>query len=338
MPGTEPMPLHRVAVVRPFATFLADAGAPVARRFQQAGLPYSALEDVNNYVPSQRFWKFLVDTAHAEGIPDLGFRVGERFGADSPDPHMTELLQGAPTLYSGLLKASDLTNRTISHCHVGILQPPDSRYAYFFHRPSCNADHPAIEHIGWFGIMALLDMARVYTGPQWQPAEIGVMTQQPPNDYIREHFPHTRLRLSQAYSYITLESELLCLPPRPDRDPVPHSSPTRYEALADNFPGTLEQALRGCLQESRLSLDYAAGLCNMSRRSLQRRLGETSTCYNEILAHARYSVASRMLQNPAMQVTEVAKRLGYSDVAHFTRAFRRIAGVTPKGYRRQFMH
>ena len=39
---TDPIPLHRVAVVRPFARFLADidADAPVEREFIQAGLSY----------------------------------------------------------------------------------------------------------------------------------------------------------------------------------------------------------------------------------------------------------------------------------------------------------
>lgn len=114
---SNPIPLHRVAVVRPFARFLDDIGAPVEREFLQAGLPYCALENVDNYIPSHRFWAFLVNVANAEGIRDLGFRVGRRFGANSPDPHMTELLQRAPTLYRGLLQASELSNRTISHCH-----------------------------------------------------------------------------------------------------------------------------------------------------------------------------------------------------------------------------
>jgi AraC-like DNA-binding protein len=39
-----------------------------------------------------------------------------------------------------------------------------------------------------------------------------------------------------------------------------------------------------------------------------------------------------------MKVKDVAKRLGYSDSAHFARAFRRIAGVSPKAYRRQYIH
>lgn len=103
------IPLHRVAVVRPFAQQLEDIGAPVERGFRLAGLPYYTLENVDNFVPSQRFWSFLVNMAYSQGIEDLGFRVGRRFGANCADPHLTSLLHESLTMYQGLLKASDLT-------------------------------------------------------------------------------------------------------------------------------------------------------------------------------------------------------------------------------------
>jgi len=329
---TEPIPLHRVAVVRPFTDFLEDIGAPVTRGLRQAGLPYHALESVDNYIPSHRFWSFLINMSRSEGMEELGYYVGQRFAADSADPHMADLLRRSPTLYQGILKASALVNRTVTNCRWGIVQPRNRGYQRFYHRPSCKADNPAIEQIGWFGIMTLIGCVHVFTGPRWQPAEIGIMSDQAPCRYIRDRFSRTRMRLSQPYSYIALDNALLTLPPLPVKTAIPVSSPPCNEFVAEDFAGSLQQALLAYLQNGDLNIEIAAGLCNMSKRTLQRKLTELGTSYTEVLNHARFRVASRMLQDPGMRVTDVAHRLGYSDVAHFSRAFRRIAGVSPSEY------
>ena len=87
-----------------------------------------------------------------------------------------------------------------------------------------------------------------------------------------------------------------------------------------------------------IGIELAAALCNTSKRTLQRKLKKMGTHYNEVLGHARFRAASRMLQNAGMTVTDIGYRIGYSDVAHFARAFQRIAGVTPQVYRQQFNH
>jgi hypothetical protein len=128
----ESIPVHRVAVLNSFVRFLVNAGTPVERGFRQAGLPWNALEQVDNYVPSHNFYKFLVCMANSEGIPDLGFRVGAQSGAESADPNMTALLTRSPTLYQGLCKASERLNRTVTNCRLGILQPTNCGYSFFF--------------------------------------------------------------------------------------------------------------------------------------------------------------------------------------------------------------
>ena len=329
----ETIPVHRVAIVRPFARFLADVGAPVEREFQQAGMPFLALENLNNYVPSHRFWAFLVNAARIEGIEDLGFRVGHKNGADSVDPKLTNLLQQSPTLYHGLLSASELTNKTISHCRLGLIQPAHSEQAYFFHSPSCDAQNPAIEQIGWFGLTMLIETVRIFAGPEWQPKEIGLMTHHLPCSSIREQFPGTRMRLSQDYSYIALDNALLSLPPFTQAAAKPKSSHLDYDPCSEDFVGSLKQVLSSYIHEQHLSIDFASELCNTSKRSLQRKLKDMGTHYSEVLDHARFQVASQILRDSDMKVTDVARLLGYSDPTHFSRAFRRIAGINPRAYR-----
>jgi len=334
----ESIPLHRVAVLRPFTQFLADVGAPVELGFQQTGLPLCALEDVNNYVPSHRFWAFLVNMAQSQGIEDLGFRVGCTFGADCADPHLTALLRRSPTLFHGLLKASKLINKTVSNCRVGVLQPLCSQHSYLFFSPSCDAHNPAIEQIGWFGLTTLLGMVRTYTGPRWQPTEIGVMTNHTPCRYIREQLPATHIQLSQPYTYVALEDTLLSLPPFPHAAATTAFSLPHYDPLSNDFVGSLKQLLRSYIQEPDLSIEFTAALSDASKRNLQRKLTELGTCYSEVLDQVRFHEASRLLQDPGMKVADVSHRMGYSDPTHFSRAFRRIAGVNPQVYRRQYRH
>lgn len=330
--SAKPIPLHRVAILRPFVQFLIDVGTPVENGMRQAGLPVYALEDMNNYVPSQRFYTFLINMAHSQRIEDLGFRVGHSVGANCLDPHLAGLLRRSPTLYKGLLEAATVNNKTIFNSQMWILQPKNGTHTYFCHSPSCDAANPAIEQIGWFGMTILIQIIRMFAGPHWQPTEIGQVTNHAPDRYVHEQLGNTQVRLSQPYCYIAIENALLSLPPLTHDSDKP--STPGYESCAKDFIHSLEQVLPAYIQEDELDLEFAAGLCNMSKRSLQRKLREMGTRFSEVLDHSRFHVASRMLQDPDMKVTEIAHRLTYSDLSHFSRSFHRVAGVSPCEYRR----
>ena len=69
-------------------------------------------------------------------------------------------------------------------------------------------------------------------------------------------------------------------------------------------------------------------------RSLQRRLAELGVSYSEIVDRVRFRVASELLRDDGVKIIEIAFAAGYSDPAHFTRAFRRWTSLTPVEYRR----
>jgi AraC-like DNA-binding protein len=56
--------------------------------------------------------------------------------------------------------------------------------------------------------------------------------------------------------------------------------------------------------------------------------------FNDLLNQARYGYARQKLRNTQLPVAEIAKSLGYSDPAHFTRAFRRWSGLSPTDFRK----
>jgi AraC-like DNA-binding protein len=135
-----------------------------------------------------------------------------------------------------------------------------------------------------------------------------------------------------------LENALLSLPPLTHETAAPASSRLHCEPVSNDFVGSLKQVMHAYIQESDLSVEFAAALCDTSKRSLQRHLTEMGTRYSEVLEQVRFHAACRMLQDPDLTVADVAHKLGYSNPTHFSRAFRRIADVNPKLYYQAYSH
>ena len=85
--------------------------------------------------------------------------------------------------------------------------------------------------------------------------------------------------------------------------------------------------------EGFLSIKQVAGKLHISERSLQRQLGQQQTTFQTLLAEVRRQHAEYLLKQSKLSIQEVADRLGYADISHFSRAFKRWTNVTPKFYR-----
>ena len=66
-----------------------------------------------------------------------------------------------------------------------------------------------------------------------------------------------------------------------------------------------------------------------SNRTLKRRLQQCGTSFQELRDAARHRDALRLMENPDMEIQQVAAVLGYKDPPSFTRAFRRWTGQAP---------
>jgi AraC-like DNA-binding protein len=86
------------------------------------------------------------------------------------------------------------------------------------------------------------------------------------------------------------------------------------------------------LMERRPHEEWLCRRLQMSRRLLQRALAARDTTFRTLLLRALMSRAVELLQT-RLSVTEVALELGYSDPAHFTRAFARRFGESPQAWR-----
>ena len=85
-----------------------------------------------------------------------------------------------------------------------------------------------------------------------------------------------------------------------------------------------------------LTLDDLARLINLSARQTQRLIKQNfGKTFSQKLAEARMAAASQYLLNTDLSVTEISDRAGFSSIEHFSAAFRRFTGLSPREYRRR---
>ncbi len=76
----------------------------------------------------------------------------------------------------------------------------------------------------------------------------------------------------------------------------------------------------------------AAALC-MSPSTLQFKLSQRGTNFQQLLDDTRKELACSYLRQAARSVTEITFLLGFTDTSNFTRAFKRWTGVSPTEFR-----
>ena len=91
-----------------------------------------------------------------------------------------------------------------------------------------------------------------------------------------------------------------------------------------------------CFSDPNFDLDNVAGALGMSRRYVQKLLEGTGKSFTEHLAGCRLERAFAMLTDPHhlhLAIIDIAFAVGFGDVSHFNRMFRRRFGETPSGVR-----
>ncbi len=84
---------------------------------------------------------------------------------------------------------------------------------------------------------------------------------------------------------------------------------------------------------ARPSVDHVARRLRLSARTLQRRLGEERTTYQEQLDQVRRASARRLLANTELDMIEIAFLLGFEEPNSFARAFRAWERKSPARWR-----
>ena len=90
------------------------------------------------------------------------------------------------------------------------------------------------------------------------------------------------------------------------------------------------------LDDEDFDVDTLAARLAMSKSSLYLRLaGLTERKPAQLVLERRLERAAELLEDPELSVSEVAFRVGFRSVSHFSQRFRELRGATPSQYRRR---
>lgn len=100
------------------------------------------------------------------------------------------------------------------------------------------------------------------------------------------------------------------------------------------FRNAVEDRVEPLLASGGARIERVARELGLSRQTLYRRLKAEGVTFEELLDGLRRRLAIRLIRNEGLSVKEAAYRLGFSDPAAFSRAFKRWTGESPSGKRR----
>lgn len=304
------------------APYLAKRGVSSLEFFQRVGISPNIFQDPELYLPRALCFHVANEMVAATQDPFGGAHVG----------HMTELRSlgawGKLVLQSAdVAHACDAAAANVSMLHQGssvrfITEGRTARIVYRFTGPY---DLDPRQFI--YGSLAVLRKVPLMAG---EPSAIRVhlTASKAPGDDALEECLGPNIELGREHDMIEFDRALLDMPLRVQADEA--------SKVTEALRSTIDAAgllVTGLTDHRQLKLNAIARRMGMSARTLQRRLKFCGVDFEDLVDETRRSEALRLISEGEHTMTEVAYRTGYSDPAHFTRAFRRWAGAPPSRFR-----
>jgi len=328
----KPVPLTRCAFVSPFASILKRMGAPGESLLAKFRLPTNIEEKPKQYVALFPALRFVAAAQLSQGIIDFGFLAGRQLAFRHLSPQFQATVRRSPTLLAALeswrrfIQLEDSMLRICLEHHA-----PSLRVCFVNTFPGAEG-MPHLEHAQWIQNIMTIYVVREFAGPGWMPETLAFQSRYMPGVETQSLWPHTRFLSGQYATWVDVPVSLLSLP-----NPASHRARERtrepLQPIDTDIVGTLKLMLASYLDESVPSIMEAAEISGTSVRTLQRELAAAGLTYSGLLDQVQFERAAEMLRETDAKIIDVAHATGFENPSHFSRAFRRIAGVTPREFR-----
>ena len=324
-----PVPLIRVGAFAPFLQRLNRAGF-LPELLSRTKLPSDLNERPDEFVAAHMLLRFMVESADYLDSPVIGFET-------ITQTHVDQLGKWGPSVAGCFTLRAALQRLCVSYplevpfVQMGLVE--GETHAWLWRRRSLAPTDPTAEEQGeQFTLGSMIQVVRLVAGSQWSPPVVRI--ESPGSEWAlrTKRLEQSRVEFGGPVLAIAIPHDLLdqCLPQRPS---CRRATGEAGVPVANDLAGSLVQALIPLIAVVPLTLDLGAEIAETTPRTLHRWLAQEGTDWRSVVDRARFEASGRLLSDSSLTLAEVATTLGYSDHAHFTRAFHRWTGEAPSVYR-----
>lgn len=329
----EAIPLVRTRYAIAFSTALRAQGVSIEPLLQRAHLPLGLIEHPDGLIGADALWAYAGDAARRTGLRDLGLLAGATPVAEHGE-FGTQVVY-APTLHCAI--CTFCAEASAEYSEADFYLKRQGGTAWFCRGPIEGAPDQ-LQQVELYVMALMVQTICMAMGPDWQPARLQMQNEDSRGLRDAELVRNADTEFGAPATRIALPVAALSLPLQHSPCPVALRTTSfvfnaERASPPEDFLESLNLVVASHLGHHPLPIQVAAEITGLSVRTLQRRLRRRGLSYSQLFEQTRYRAATRLLKDPDVRITDVAYELGYSEVAHFTRAFKRMAGINPSEYR-----
>ncbi|MDH4004928.1 MAG: AraC family transcriptional regulator [Gammaproteobacteria bacterium] len=328
------LPMAPAAVFSSATTTLDKLGFSSERIVERAGLPQYQFLEPHHKIPGMHLYRLYADAARALGEEALGAMVPTAL----PITHVGRFgkaITESPTVHSAI----DTMNRLYAMAsNVHRYRTTVDGHGVWWLRYSALPSCAGARQMELASLSYMVQTVRASAGCDWRPARMCVERDSIPRLNQLEPFAGAEVLRERGVSGIAITWSILSQlnPLLALSDPI-EGDRFFADAPSEELPSALRQVLRAMVHLGHPRIETIAEIAGVQVRTLQRRLRAEGLSFKTLVDQARFLETMDLVGDQDVTFTEISHHLGYTDQAHFTRAFRRWAGVTPSRYRSELL-
>jgi AraC-like DNA-binding protein len=302
--------------------------------FDAIGVPLSVIDRPGITVPFGRYVDFFTVAAALSGNSDFGHWFGlQTRAARSGIPG--QLILNARQFRQGILDLARTLPTLCQGLQIELVEDRDPPAIIWAIAPSSSDPTQFL----YFANAYLVRMLQAHRGSQWHPRRIFYSAPPPRRPRLYESQLSCQAVFQAPINAIELE--------RRDLRAIKHGVDKHVYALLTTYaeyllskeprPRDMREAINLAILDGlalrSCNTEFVARRLKISTRSLRRIMNTSGASFSELRDQARMNLAKSLLADVTLTISEVAYRLGYSEVAAFTHAFTRYFGESPRQFR-----